>query len=51
MNALFVSFTRRMREEAGVKFQTVLYRTDADYEGVISVQNSAQEEEPPLSTG
>lgn len=48
VNALFVSFTRRMREEAGVKFQTVLYRTDADYEGVISVQNSAQEEEPAL---
>jgi hypothetical protein len=39
---MFAAFTRRMRENAGVKFQCVLYRhTDADYEGVISVENSA----------
>lgn len=41
---LFVQFTRRMRNDAGVKFQTVLYRTDADFEGVISVQNSVADE-------
>lgn len=48
INKLFVSFTRRMREEAGVKFQTVLYRTEADYEGVISVENEAEEDAPAL---
>lgn len=39
---LFVAFTKRMRDEAGVKFQTVVYRAEqADYEGVISVENRA----------
>ena len=35
---LFVNFTKRMREEEGVKFVTVLYDyAKADHEGVISV--------------
>lgn len=47
--ALYVEFTRRLREECGIKFQTVMYRkNDADYEGVISVENKAQEFEPAL---
>lgn len=38
--SLFTAFTKRMREEAGRKFQTVVYRADkADYEGVVSVEN------------
>jgi len=38
---LFASYTNRMRDEVGVKFQCVLYRyPDADSEGVISVQNA-----------
>ncbi|KXG78287.1 phage tail sheath family protein [Thermotalea metallivorans] len=37
---LFVQFTKRMRDEHGVKFQTVLYRKSAaDFEGIISVEN------------
>ncbi|WP_242941330.1 phage tail sheath subtilisin-like domain-containing protein [Lacrimispora sphenoides] len=33
-----------MRDEAGVKFQTVLHQySKADYEGVISVENEAKE--------
>lgn len=37
---LFIAFTKRMREECGVKFQTVVYRAEnADYEGVISLEN------------
>ncbi|GAA0230014.1 phage tail sheath subtilisin-like domain-containing protein [Metaclostridioides mangenotii] len=37
---LFIAFTKRMRDEEGVKFQTVLYRReDANYEGIISVEN------------
>lgn len=36
---LFINFTRRMRDDAGVKFQTVLFRPDADFEGVIGVEN------------
>lgn len=37
---LFVSFTKRMREEVGKKFQLVAYNVpNADYMGVISVKN------------
>lgn len=37
---LFIAFTKRMREEVGVKFQTVVYRAEkADHEGVVSVEN------------
>ncbi len=42
---LFVGFTKRMRDEIGVKFQTVLYDVSADYEGVISVKNSVLNDE------
>lgn len=39
---MFADFTRRMRESAGLKIQCVLYRyTEADHEGVISVENEA----------
>ena len=42
INALFVEYTRRMRDEVGIKFQTVLYRSaGADHEGVISLENRA----------
>lgn len=40
VKALFAAFTKRMRDENGVKFQTVLFRPQkADYEGVIGVWN------------
>lgn len=38
--ALFVAFTKRMRDEVGVKFQTIVYRTAADFEGVINLKNA-----------
>lgn len=38
---LYAAFTKRMRDEAGVKFQLVVHKyTGADYEGVISVENN-----------
>ena len=40
---LFVNFTKRMREEEGVKFVTVLHDyTEADHEGVISVGTASE---------
>lgn len=49
VKAVFAEYTRRMRDEAGVKFQTVMYRkADADYEGIISVENKAAELEQGL---
>lgn len=36
----FAEFTRSMRDEMGIKFQTVLFRHAADYEGIVSLENS-----------
>lgn len=47
---LFVQFTKRMRDQVGAKFQTVLYRTEADYEGVVSVENKTLDEGWPVSS-
>lgn len=43
VKALFTSYTKRMRDEAGAKFQTVMYQAgSADYEGIISVENKSE---------
>ena len=39
---MYVAFTKRMRDEVGAKFQTVLFRENADYEGVVSVENEVE---------
>lgn len=45
IKGLFVNFTKRMRDEMGIKFQTVLFRhNQADSEGVISVENGLAED-------
>ena len=37
---LYIQFTKRMRDDVGVKFQTVIYgKENVDYEGVISIKN------------
>lgn len=41
IKALFVAWAKRMRDEIGLKFQVVLHQyAEADYEGVISVENN-----------
>ncbi|WP_131036434.1 phage tail sheath family protein, partial [Clostridioides difficile] len=46
IKSLFVEFTKRMRDRVGAKFQTVLYKkSDADYEGVVSVENKIKDTE------
>lgn len=45
---LYVAFTKRMREEMGVKFQAVVYNNSADYEGVVNLKNSTTEDETAL---
>ena len=40
IKSLYFQYTKRMRDDIGAKFQCVIYRYEnADYEGVISVQN------------
>lgn len=36
---LYVNYTKRLRDEIGKKFQTVVYNYPADYEGVVNVKN------------
>lgn len=43
IKALFASFTKRMRDEVGAKFQTVIYDYASDYEGVINLTTAAKE--------
>ena len=40
---LFVQFTKRMRDDVGVKFQTVVHKYEADFEGVIHVDNNVDD--------
>ena len=50
IKGLFIAFTKRMRDEVGVKFQLVLHQKhDADYEGVISVENDVNDADADLS--
>lgn len=46
---LFDAFTKRMRDQMGVKFQTVrkVTTTDPDYEGIIVVPNSVTNADAP----
>ncbi len=45
LKQLYTNFTKRMRDEVGAKFQTVLHNCDADYEGVINVKNETLDSE------
>ena len=39
VKTLFADFTKSMRDEMGIKFQTVLFRCAADCEGIVSLEN------------
>lgn len=47
---LYDAYQRRMREEVGKKFQTVLYNYAADYEGVVNVKNKTTDTDWPASS-
>ena len=44
---LYINWTKRMRDEVGVKFQCVVYREAADYEGIINLQNKVLDSGAP----
>ena len=48
VQALYAAFAKRMRDEVGAKFQVVIYKTAADYMGVITVKNKCEELEAGL---
>jgi hypothetical protein len=41
--ALYTAYAKRRRDDNGVKFQVIVYQTAADYEGVISVENTVDD--------
>lgn len=41
--SLYIAFTKRMRDEIGMKFQTVVYHKAANYEGVINIKNKIED--------
>lgn len=45
---LYVEYAKRMRDKQGVKFQVVVYNNAADYEGVINIKNTTEEQETAL---
>ena len=44
IKSMFAAFSKRLRDEQGVKFQSVVYNHAADYEGVVNVKNEALDE-------
>ena len=44
INELFSAYGKRLRDEMGVKFQVVTYKTAADYEGTVNVKNEVTDE-------
>ncbi|MEA5084354.1 MAG: phage tail sheath family protein [Lachnospiraceae bacterium] len=40
IKSLYAAYTSRLRDDMGIKFQTVLYNKAADYEGVINLKNA-----------
>lgn len=43
IKSLFVAFTKRLRNEMGIKFQTILYNKAADDEGIINLKNKVMD--------
>lgn len=43
--SLYIAYTKRMRDEIGAKFQTVIYNKAADYEGIVNVKNKVEDKE------
>lgn len=48
---LYIQFTKRMRDDVGMKFQTIVYgKENVDYEGVISIQNKVTDDGASLAS-
>lgn len=44
VKSLYTEYTKRLRDEMGVKFQLVVHNQAADYEGVINVKNKVSDQ-------
>lgn len=48
IKGLFANFTKRIRDNVGIKFQTIIFDYKADYEGVINFTTEAKEDKLAL---
>ena len=48
VRALYISYTKRLRDESGIKFTLVVYDKAADYEGVTNLKTKAKEGDSKL---
>ena len=44
IKSLYANYVKRLREDEGIKFQTVIHKKPADFEGVINVKNTVKGE-------
>nr|DAD63548.1 MAG TPA: tail sheath protein [Caudoviricetes sp.] len=44
IKTLYSNYVKRLREDEGIKFQTVIHKKPADFEGVINVKNTVKGE-------
>lgn len=44
VKTLYANYVKRLREDEGIKFQTVIHKKPADFEGVINVKNTVKGE-------
>lgn len=44
IKSLYANFTKRLRDEMGIKFQTVIYNKGADHESVINLKNKVTDD-------
>ena len=44
IKTLYANYAKRLREDEGIKFQTVIHKKAADFEGVINVKNTVKGE-------
>ena len=43
IQSLYINFTKRMRDDVGVKFQTIVYNQAADHEGIVNVASDTDD--------
>lgn len=48
IKGLYINFNKRLRDDIGQKFQTVVYKKGADYEGLVNVKNKTAQDEAGL---
>lgn len=44
IKTLYKNYTKRLRDEMGIKFQTIIFDDTSDYEGIVNIMNETKED-------